>query len=1610
MKFITQAAKVLNEQKKYKRRLAVFLCLAVVVALGTAAALKMYGQAMSHKEKKLVCRFAPHQHTDGCYQGDELICGEADYAVHIHNDDCYGAADGVLACGLQEPEPHTHTEECWTEQEVLICKEEGQVHEHAEGCYTPERGELACQLEEHIHEEACYDENGEAACQLEEHQHDDSCWHWNQVLTCPLEGHQHTEECWTREMRELQCQTQEHAHEDGCYGEDNGLVCVLEEHEHNDDCYAWEDVLTCGLEENAGSHVHGEECYEMQKVPSCGMLELHTHDSSCLDENGALACGLLQLEEHVHGEDCFETVELTEAEVAALNGDGEETVSGDEAAEEETVSEDAAEEEETVSGDEAVDKDSVSGDKAEDEKTVSSDEAEKESHEHTDECYDAAGGLICGYETAEEPAITKTYQTETYIVTAAYSQDAAIPDNAELSAEMITAESSAEHYAQREAELKKTLKDENVKMDALFKIGFYADGQEIEPESDVMITVQFLDENGMAEGIPMTIVHFADGGSEILGGSHVKNRSTTFKTSRFSEFGIVSDYETPDSAEQAEELEEYTSVSGRINISESFQYQSEKYDITFHIKGKAEVPANITVSPDETDGESSSSNSTTEDWTGQPEADATDEENRETETETLEEDGEAETETFEEDGEAGEESSAGSLEEEKESSAEDEEEEETATDTESGDESSGGDQTDETLSKNESPSSNQTQENAGEQKVEFKVELLDEDTEAYAAVNEYAKRTDKGGRELLLDVLSYSVTYGGTELDVSGCEITAEVSPSRPLLEQAEKVQAKQEEEDGGEEKKDSKDDVSVIFTLMKVSADAEVSRVDEMEVDKNTLDEKRSYQMPAEEATFFAARASGQPNPKFTVQYYANLEKVAYNDNSLKVSIDGKNTNELPVIDTDGGKLPGNGNGPDNSPNGNKIRNLYVDTQTGKLKTKTELTKVYESRPFEYHKAPTINYMNALIENASYELKEVWSLKAGKSLDSTNKEDWDIYPYDEKLHFTNRRLSSEIEEDRTYIYISDQAVLRFVYDTTKKDKDFEAAFYDYDIGDGKIYAGLSEAQSGKGGKPTSTQGTGTFYMRTGQQGINSPANYTGSGTKLAFGNANTGSGLQHEQWSGNLLNKNNSTQGGHPSVAGSYKGCTFGLAARLINGKIQYASGITVPNLFNEGSAAGKSAYDQNEYSLRFNRTGDTHTLTAVNGANTSNLDSFNHPSPNDNTVHNHIWTNNFWPMDAASSFGTNGHDMKFGDYTRRNNNKFAGQAGSRGGSAAATGDFPWSDDGKDHNSYFGMHYKVEFDLDADYVGPLEYYFFGDDDMWVFLGDGDGNGKLVCDIGGVHSSVGEYLNLWDYIKKDEEKIHRHEDGEDGCYGNGVKNPPTCGYVDSKKFTLNFFYTERGESGSTCWMQFTLPSVSALTPEKTKEDYGELEIKKTVSQVNKDEETEVGNSNDEFTFKIYLTDENGKKLPDDYSYVKYDKDGKQIGFDLIIWDGGEFTLKNGEYIVIKYLPAGTKYQISENNAAVTVSGNNVLGPSKTDYVTDITTNGSTSENTVSTNGGIISGNTSSVSYNNKIYLYELPETGGPGILPVYIAVIVLISAASLLRYKQLRYRREGVNR
>lgn len=321
----------------------------------------------------------------------------------------------------------------------------------------------------------------------------------------------------------------------------------------------------------------------------------------------------------------------------------------------------------------------------------------------------------------------------------------------------------------------------------------------------------------------------------------------------------------------------------------------------------------------------------------------------------------------------------------------------------------------------------------------------------------------------------------------------------------------------------------------------------------------------------------------------------------------------------------------------------------------------------------------------------------------------------------------------------------------------------------------------------------------------------------------------------------------------------------------------------------------------------GDTYTLSAATVGNTGtgkslgtieNLQYFFHPSPAPGHIwdgehsglswQNKIFTNDFWPLDSATAktdplFGKYGSSVYFQGFTPWT---YDG-ATTDGSWRDLRSTFPTSDDGNNHNCFFGMQYAVKFTLTADYVGPLEYYFFGDDDMWVFLDD-----KLVCDIGGVHSSVGEYVNLWDYLRKD-------------------------GRTESETHTLTFFYTERGASGSTCYMNFTLPSVSGVNIEQKTSD---LEVRKQV--VGQDE------SGQEFNFDIQFYDQTGNEVLDDYAYTKYDKDGKEIDSNLVVHTGDKFTLKDGQYVRIRYLPFGLRYTITEkavNGYTVSSTINGVTG-------------------------------------------------------------------------------------
>lgn len=622
------------------------------------------------------------------------------------------------------------------------------------------------------------------------------------------------------------------------------------------------------------------------------------------------------------------------------------------------------------------------------------------------------------------------------------------------------------------------------------------------------------------------------------------------------------------------------------------------------------------------------------------------------------------------------------------------------------------------------------------------------------------------------------------------------------------------------------------------------------------------------------SVQAAGTANPHYTVQYYANIPR--FNESG---------SNPLTVIDTSGRKLPQNrqtlttkeiyltpADGNTNKNNGNA-------TQQYRVAESKQLTRMYTDNQFEYIKSPNPSYINKLMDSPSYTLAQLWVLKEGKSSDSENQADWDVYSDPGSVHFTNRK---EAADANNVVYIHDGTVIRLVYNTDRAEESFPANFYDYDISGGQDSAGR--------------------YL-TGRNGINAASNYGTSrnGKRtwgsycdvLAFGNDNCGTGMSRYRFDELFLNKystkwTDSNKETHEIGADQY-GCTFGLADSLKDEKIVYNEWLVAPNLFNEGTANGKTIYT-NDSSLTFSRVGDTYTLSAatVGGVGTiSDLQYLFNPSPSSTTTYGTIFTNDFWPLDGA----TNGADPLFGKDTP----VFYGyDADAQGEDTSKTnvwketaGRLPGSDDGNNHNCFFGMQYAVKFTLTADYVGPLEYYFFGDDDMWVFLDD-----KLVCDIGGVHSSVGEYVNLWDYLQRN-------------------------GRTESETHTLTFFYTERGASGSTCYMNFTLPSVSGVNIEQKTSD---LEVRKQV--VGQDE------SGQEFNFDIQFYDQTGNEVLDDYAYTKYDKDGKEIDSNLVVHTGDKFTLKDGQYVRIRYLPFGLRYTITEkavNGYTVSSTINGVIG-------------------------------------------------------------------------------------
>ena len=391
----------------------------------------------------------------------------------------------------------------------------------------------------------------------------------------------------------------------------------------------------------------------------------------------------------------------------------------------------------------------------------------------------------------------------------------------------------------------------------------------------------------------------------------------------------------------------------------------------------------------------------------------------------------------------------------------------------------------------------------------------------------------------------------------------------------------------------------------------------------------------------------------------------------------------------------------------------------------------------------------NSAIKN--YELKEIWVLKDNQTpgTNTIDKTDTNAYTTEK-----NKWTVYSLDDTDNTVRLTKKATIRMIYEPVKAPNALSqnVTFYDYDVTDGKRYnANGQEDPNGN-------------YLNTTDVGINSNANYNGGNefNRLAVGMNSTW--VDHKYHNAKSNNGNgvmlNWADTGLADVA--KKGIVSGINA---DGPIY--NGVVAPQLFNNTAQIGKTVI--NGYQLHFSQVGDTYTLSSVTNASggtvLSNLETLTEIW--DQAGKNrHIFSNNFWPLDDERH---ENQDPLLGGSTAYKVKKVHTNTGTK--------DVGASDDGQAHNWLFGMRYSFEFTL-GDYTGPLNFYFRGDDDFWLFV-----DGKLQTDLGGIHSSVGANLDMSKCIDtNDRDKTHK----------------------------IDIIYTERGCFGSTCYMQFTLPNVKPV--------------------------------------------------------------------------------------------------------------------------------------------------------------------------------------------------------
>lgn len=493
-------------------------------------------------------------------------------------------------------------------------------------------------------------------------------------------------------------------------------------------------------------------------------------------------------------------------------------------------------------------------------------------------------------------------------------------------------------------------------------------------------------------------------------------------------------------------------------------------------------------------------------------------------------------------------------------------------------------------------------------------------------------------------------------------------------------------------------------------------------------------------------------------------------------------------------------------SANAEAVTDTVFDKDNVKIKTKQTTTQIYTSDVLALQQSAYKNIEElSKVAPASKEIKNYTIEKVWVTTDKSNlgKKDWASGSYAEYLN----------GNDEKTIKLTNDSIIRIWYKEKVPDTLYKnsVTFYDHNVTDGRVYksvdanpyeAGWSYYLSYKAPVDPLVANKTYKYLYSVRQGTNYTDNnalFVGSGPIMGSGQPASGnrSPWAKNTWNGRYLNQGN-------DIASDKKG--MGIVKNLVtgldsNGNLIYNSGIRHARFFEEtyGKLADHYATKRLDgYNLQFRQQGDTYTLKYAakgNSRKTGDLEVIQKHATSGT-----VYSNEFWPLDDCENYL--GKDALMGVYGGSSKAYYWNRNWDADGNPdknieGAVGQSDFRSGSKDgaHNWHFGMRYDFTFKI-GDYTGPMNYYFRGDDDFWLFI-----DGEKAIDIGGIHIASGQSIDIRKWLT----------DGDPNT-GTTASQKLKDIYQNDKNhvYKCTVYFMERGGFGSCCYMKCTLPNYTEV--------------------------------------------------------------------------------------------------------------------------------------------------------------------------------------------------------